>query len=132
LGRFASEITVGRVVVHRTRSAIALAAIPDRSLDWIYIDGDHTYDNVILDLRLGVAKVKLGGFICGDDYTNGGWWKDGVIRAVHDFLHEAQSSVEIKYVNGTQWMLLNAKSFSGAQAGNHSADASGKRLAMAM
>lgn len=132
LRRFASELTVGRMVVHRARSASALATLPDRSLDWAYIDGDHTYDHVMSDLRLSAVKVKLGGFICGDDYTDGGWWKDDVIRAVHDFLHEAQSHVEIKFVNGTQWMLLNAKSFRGVQVGNHTADVCGRRLVMAL
>jgi len=49
--------------------------------------------------------VKPGGFICGDDYLPGGWWQGGVIRAVHDFLHEAQPEVRIKFVIDTQYML---------------------------
>jgi hypothetical protein len=105
IGRFGGEIAGGRVVVHRAPSSAALAAMPDRSLDWIYIDGDHSYEAVIADLRLGLAKVKPGGFICGDDYLPGGWWKGGVIRAVHDFLHEAQPRVRIKLVLDTQYML---------------------------
>ncbi len=90
VSRFAGQIAGGRVVVHRAPSHAALAAMPDRSLDWIYIDGDHSYEAVIADLRLSLAKVRPGGFICGDDYLPGGWWRGGVIRAVHEFLHEAQ------------------------------------------
>jgi Methyltransferase domain len=107
-GRFSDQIITGRVVVHRARSAVALAALPDRSLDWIYIDGDHSYKTVISDLRLSFAKVKTGGFICGDDYQVDGWWTDGVIRAVHDFLYEAQSQVLIKLLVDAQFMLLVA------------------------
>ena len=104
--RFSTAIAAERVVVHRTPSATALAAMPDRSLDWIYIDGDHRYEGVIADLRLGFAKVKPGGLICGDDYMPGNWWEDGVIRALHDFLHETRSNVRIKFLIDAQFMLL--------------------------
>ncbi len=104
--RFSEQITSGRVVIHRAPSATVLAAMPDRSLDWIYIDGDHTYESVIADLRLAFVKVRPGGFICGDDYSADGWWSHAVIRAVHDFLHETQAQVRIKFVIDTQFMLL--------------------------
>ena len=106
MSRFAEQISVGRVVMRRGPSASVLAEMPDQSLDWIYIDGDHSYQNVITDLRLSFTKVKPGGLICGDDYMVGGWWTDGVIRAVHDFLYEAQSRVRIKVLIDTQFMLL--------------------------
>jgi len=43
MSRFAAQIATGSVLVHRAPSGTALAAMPDRSLDWIYIDGDHSY-----------------------------------------------------------------------------------------
>jgi hypothetical protein len=107
--RFAKHITAERVVVHRAPSTTALAALPDHSLDWIYIDGDHSYDGVIADLRLSLTKVKPGGFICGDDYLAGGWWKDGVICAVHEFLHEARPHVRIRFLIDAQFMLSVVK-----------------------
>src|SRR5574343_181190 len=42
--------------------------IPDRSLDFVYIDGDHSYDFVMLDIILWIRKVKEGGIIAGHDY----------------------------------------------------------------
>lgn len=106
VSRFAEQITAGHVVMHRAPSAAVLTAMPDQSLDWIYIDGDHSYQSVISDLRLSFTKVRPGGFICGDDYMVGGWWTDGVVRAVHDFLHEAQSQVRIEFLIDAQFMLL--------------------------
>lgn len=42
--------------------------IPDESLDFIYIDGDHSYDFVMFDILVWLRKVKPGGIISGHDY----------------------------------------------------------------
>lgn len=88
LDRFESEIKRGRVVVHRGFSSEVLNTIPDKSLDWIYIDGNHSYPFVRQDLELSRLKVKEDGFICGDDYIEGNvitGAKYGVIQAVDEF-----------------------------------------------
>ena len=74
------------VSVHRSPSHEAATAFPDHSLDWVYIDGDHSYEAVRRDLADWSAKVKPGGLIVGDDYE----WKDesgacSVKRAVDEF-----------------------------------------------
>lgn len=84
LGRFEDEIRAGQVIVHRSQSAEALGSLPDESLDWVYIDGNHLYEFVAEDLRLSLAKTKRGGLITGDDYAEGGWWQGGVKRAVDE------------------------------------------------
>ena len=83
--RFAAEIQAGQVVVMRKESESALASFADNSLDYVYIDGNHLYEYVKKDLELSLRKVKPGGYITGDDYTPGGWWKGGVKRAVDEF-----------------------------------------------
>ena len=83
--RFRNDIAAGRVVLHRKSSDVAYADFPDAYFDWVYIDGNHLYDFVAKDLRLFYPKVKPGGFICGDDYGVGGWWENGVQRAVDEF-----------------------------------------------
>jgi FkbM family methyltransferase len=40
----------------------------DKSLDLVYIDGAHDYQNVKNDILAWLPKVKVGGFICGHDY----------------------------------------------------------------
>ena len=60
----------------------------DVKLDWIYVDGDHSYTGVMNDLNLSIKVLKEDGLILGDDYT---WGKEqvtkiGVNRAVNEFV----------------------------------------------
>lgn len=52
----------------RKFSADAAAEVPDQSLDFAYIDGNHVFDAVLEDLTVWAPKVKRGGIICGHDY----------------------------------------------------------------
>ena len=47
--------------------------IKDDSLDFIYIDGDHSYEAVKRDLELYLPKLKKGGLMCGHDYDKDAW-----------------------------------------------------------
>jgi hypothetical protein len=91
--RFAREIAAGRVTTMRMESMAAAHDIPDGSLDWVYIDGDHTFEGVRGDLGAFAPKVRSGGFIAGDDYGSPGWWEDGVTRAVMDFVRRSDTVV---------------------------------------
>ena len=66
--RFAAEVTSGQVAIHRLPSADAARGFTDRFFDWVYIDGDHFYEAVKLDLESWERAVKPGGIIAGDDY----------------------------------------------------------------
>jgi hypothetical protein len=91
--RFFDDQRRRRVVIHRETSANAALTIADASLDWAYIDGDHTYEAVRHDLGVYAAKLKPGGILCGDDYGSVGWWEGGVKRAVDEFVAERQPDV---------------------------------------
>lgn len=41
--------------------------IGDESLDFIFIDGDHSYEAVKADIAAWAPKVKVGGFVMGHD-----------------------------------------------------------------
>jgi hypothetical protein len=84
LSRFRSEITSGVVEVHRNTSAESCSQFPDNYFDWIYIDGNHQYEFVKLDLEMFVPKLKPHGLVAGDDYGSPGWWQDGVTNAVDE------------------------------------------------
>lgn len=40
----------------------------DNSLDMVFIDADHSYDAVKVDITAWYPKVKVGGYLCGHDY----------------------------------------------------------------
>jgi len=52
----------------RKTSLNALKDIPKRSLDFVYIDGNHMYGYVAMDLMSWAHKVKKSGIIAGHDY----------------------------------------------------------------
>jgi predicted acyl esterase len=95
--RFNQYIQKEKVKVHRGYSTDVLEQFPDQYLDWVYIDGNHLYEYVKKDLELSLQKVKPGGYITGDDYMSGGWWKGGVKKAVDEFAkNKAVTLVELR------------------------------------
>jgi hypothetical protein len=70
--------------------------IPDKSIDAIFLDAGHSYEEVLNDIRKWKPKAKL--MICGHDYTVG--WA-GVRQAVDELLggpDEVFDSVWVKYL----------------------------------
>jgi hypothetical protein len=102
--RFARDIDAGRVVMRRARSVEAARDL--EPLDWVYIDGDHTYEAVLADLAAYYPLVKPGGVVAGDDYGMVGWWEDGVRRAVDRFA--AEHACEL-LVAGNQFRITKAR-----------------------
>jgi hypothetical protein len=101
--RFDGDIKAGRVTIHRGCSADVSGRFPDEYFDWVYIDGNHVYEFVKSDLELFFRKVKTGGYLAGDDYEQGRWWKGGVKRAVDEFLKNMP--VELVEIRNYQFIL---------------------------
>ncbi len=61
----------------------------DELLDFVYIDGDHSFKSVVQDIDLFFSKVKYGGVVGGHDYTplNG-----DVVKAVDQFVNQHDRS----------------------------------------
>lgn len=57
-----------RVTFLRMDSQSAATRVPDGSLDFVYIDGNHTYEAVTRDLQCWVPKVRKGGIVSGHDF----------------------------------------------------------------
>ncbi len=85
LERFEKQARRGQVVILRKSSVEAAESLADRPLDWVYIDGDHTYEAVKADLEAFRRVIRPGGVIAGDDYGVEGWWSNGVTKAVDEF-----------------------------------------------
>ena len=58
-----------KVVLHGGDSSMNLGRLPDAHLDWIYIDGDHSYAGALKDARTALSKVRSGGYLFFNDYT---------------------------------------------------------------
>ena len=84
--RFATE---PRVHIHRQYSYKIVSQFPDAHFDFVYLDGNHTYEFVLRDLQDFAAKLKPGGLLFGHDYFEDAFARRenyGVIDAVSAFL----------------------------------------------
>jgi hypothetical protein len=77
----AAERFPERSKVVKAESAGYARNIPDHSLDFVFIDGDHLYEAVKLDIVSWLPKVRPGGVICGHDIG-----MPGVKRAVDEMI----------------------------------------------
>ena len=68
-----TEFAANRRVILRGKTTDVIDQIPDGELDFAYIDGDHTLKGIAIDLIRAFPKVKLGGYIGGDDFTPNMW-----------------------------------------------------------
>jgi hypothetical protein len=57
----------------RGKTVEVIDEIPDGELDFAYIDGDHTLKGIAIDLICVYPKVRVGGFIGGDDFAKTIW-----------------------------------------------------------
>jgi hypothetical protein len=63
----------------------AVHFVPDASLDFVFIDADHSYEGCKRDIEMWSRKVKPGGLLSGHDYGNTDFEDFGVTRAVDEF-----------------------------------------------
>ena len=54
----------------RKYSMDAVKDFADESLDFVYIDANHTFEYIINDIAEWERKVKFGGIVAGHDYWN--------------------------------------------------------------
>jgi hypothetical protein len=84
--QFAGE----RAKIVRKDSVEAAKGIPDGSLDFAFIDAEHTYEACKADIEAWLPKVRKGGFISGHDYENPDYPAWGVKRAVTERFGEPE------------------------------------------
>lgn len=80
-----------KAVVLKGMSATMIKQIPDDSLIFSYIDGDHSFSGCFSDLLNVYSKVKSGGVIALHDYENLSY---GVNKAVRKFLVENNYNID--------------------------------------
>lgn len=89
----------GKCVPLEMSSSDANEKIIEDDFDFIYIDGDHTYDFVKNDIEIWYPKVKKEGILCGHDYV----W-DGVKKAVDEFV--LKYNLDLKIYDDSSWSVI--------------------------
>jgi hypothetical protein len=84
----------------RSESPYSSLVFNDGMFDAIFIDGDHTFQACLNDLRAWWPKVKQGGFLMGDDY-----WMPSVKNAVDIFASENNLTYSFHYKEGTDYKI---------------------------
>jgi hypothetical protein len=85
-----------RVEMIKEDSSAAAGKFEDGSIDYIFIDANHTYDGVKKDIECWWPKLRIGGLFFGHDYIGGDRFKHfGVIRAVDEFSSREKQSVRV-------------------------------------
>jgi len=77
-----------RAVTRHMKSAEAALRLSDRSVDFVFLDADHSFEGVTEDLNLWLPKIKDGGWIGGHDYANPALPDTKVKEAVDAFFGE--------------------------------------------
>ena len=67
-----------RGIMIRSSSKKASEIFPDGSLDFVYIDANHSYDFVCEDIKIWFPKLKKGGIFAGHDYIDIDWYSDPI------------------------------------------------------
>ena len=78
------KILLGKVIPLRMKSQKAFTLFPAPCFDMVFIDGDHKYDSVWLDIYNWRRLLKPDGLLCGHNYED--CWKDDVVRAVDELV----------------------------------------------
>lgn len=78
-------------------SVAALSSLPDRSIDLVYVDGDHSYEGVKADTAEAIRKVTPDGLLIFNDYI------------LYDHIQKGEYGVVQtvnELVSGTDWRIV--------------------------
>jgi predicted O-methyltransferase YrrM len=85
----------------RKFSLDAVRDFEDNSLDFVFIDGNHDFQNCTNDIHEWMKKVRVGGIVAGHDYIIADHYKDAHVAYVVDGYTKAYR------IN--PWFLLGGK-----------------------
>jgi predicted O-methyltransferase YrrM len=89
-----TSCTWGELIWIKKTSVEAAKIVEDCSLDFVFIDANHSYKSVKEDIEAWLPKVRVGGLLTGHDYSN---QFPGVVRAVKERFEGSF------YVSGDVW-----------------------------
>ena len=116
-----SYIEEKRVTMIKSTGLVASKDFAPESLDFCYIDGDHSLEGIYTDIYAWTPKVRIGGVIAGHDYKDGprsgisdyfGKQLDYKIKTVVDY-YCTRYGYKLNVVGGrilSWWFVKNRKS----------------------
>lgn len=75
----------------RASSLEAASLFSDKSLDFVFIDASHEYEDVKKDIQTWLPKIKKGGVLAGHDYYLGYDYFPGVKKAANECLSNLET-----------------------------------------
>lgn len=90
--QFAGE----RAKIWRTASEEAAGGFAEESMDFVFVDGDHSFDGVFRDAKLWWSKLAISGLMFFHDYDSTADWCQGVKPAVDEFAEFVGRDVHIE------------------------------------
>lgn len=88
-----------RVIFIKKKSSDAVSAVPN-GLDFVYIDGNHSYEAVKDDIKNYYPKVRKGGVIGGHDFSSS---YIGIAKAVLEFAERNNLKLQGKSID---WWIV--------------------------
>lgn len=79
----------GQVVIHRTNLQDLVQWWPAATLDWLYLDADHTHTGELLPLA--ASLLRPDGYLAGHDYVARPDRQWDIVKAVDAFVSEGRA-----------------------------------------
>lgn len=98
----AVERSGGRASIMKMTTREASTLLPDGTLDFVFIDADHSYQAVKDDIACWAPKVKAGGWVGGHDYNRK---FPGVVQAVREVAGDPAplGLRDLHFLDGSIW-----------------------------
>jgi len=84
------------IVKYKMSSSVASESFAEKSLDLVYIDSDHSSENVDKEINLWFSKIKSDGFIAGHDFN---------LPTVFNVVTKHFDPTFIEIFNDTSWIV---------------------------
>ena len=75
-----TDFAAEKRIILKGKTTEVADGIPDGELDFAYIDGDHTLKGITIDLIRLFPKIRVGGWIGGDDFSRTVWQHSSVFE----------------------------------------------------
>lgn len=95
------KLSAFNTVITRDLSMNAVKQFDDNSLDFVYIDANHSYSEVSQDIPAWAEKVRLGGIVSGHDYD----WVD-VKKAVDEYVFKYKYKLNTTEDENCSWWFI--------------------------